>query len=103
MKPCNVRTQVLMEQLWGYIYTLAKHPIVDLLQHPNQLDERHIRRPLRELVKHGVRWWDPAIWPQDFVDGKWEQQYPIAFLVANLRNLRTGSVNVFMAICKGTL
>lgn len=100
MKPCNVLTQVLMEQLWGCIYTLAKHPTLHLL---DQLDERPIKELLRELIKHGVRWWEPANWPQDFINGKWEQQYPIAFLVANLGNPKTGSIVVLKAICDGML
>jgi hypothetical protein len=98
-KPCNALTQVLMEQLWGYIYTIAKHPHLD----NDQLDECHFRNLLRGMNEYGVRWWDPANWPQDLVDGKWEQVCPVAFLVANLGNLRPGSLKMLMAICNGTL
>ena len=99
-KPCNVLTQVLMEQLWGYVYTIAKHPTLDSA---DQLDMSQFRVFLRVLNKHGVQWWDPANWPQDLIDGEWEQVCPVAFLVANLGDLRPGSLKMLMAICDGML
>ncbi len=91
---------MLMEQLWGYVYTLAVLPLVDPSE---EIDLHHIRAPLQKLQKHGVRWWDPKVWPQDFTDGKWEQQYPIPFLADHLGDPPTNSLNALLGMCTGKL
>ena len=90
-----------MDQLWCYFCTRAKHPTMDLVNAPTQMDTRHVRQLLSELHKHGVDWTDPSIWPEDYVGTKWERQIPIPFLLENMGGYRTGSIRIIVAISEG--
>ncbi len=93
--------QVLMDQLWCYFYTCAKHPTMDLIRYPTQLEVKHMRQLLSILYTHGVDWTDPSAWPEDFVDGKWERQIPLPFLLENIGSGRNASKKIISAICEG--
>ncbi|CAL5221738.1 g3987 [Coccomyxa viridis] len=92
--------EVLMDQLWCYFYTCAKHPTMDLIRYPTQLEVKHMRQLLSILYTHGVDWTDPSAWPEDFVDGKWVRQIPLPFLLENIGSGRNASKKIISAICE---
>ncbi len=92
-----------MDQLWCYFYTCAKHPTMDLIRYPNQLEVKHMRQLLGILYTHGVDWTDPSAWPEDFVEGKWERQIPLPFLLENIGSGRNASMRIISAFCEGEL
>ena len=92
-----------MDQLWCYIYAFPKNPLLDWIRHPNEIDSKRIRRLLKRLHTHGVDWTDPSAWPEDSVDGKWERQIPIPFLLQHSGPRAAACTAVIQAICQGDL
>lgn len=90
-----------MEELWCYLYTTAKHPAMDLVTHPNQINTEHLCQLLEILHLNGIDWTDASIWPEEFIDGKWQKLIPIDFFLANIGNGTTGSTKIISAICSG--
>ncbi len=90
-----------MDQLWSCIYTCAKHPAMEALQQPYQLTTSYFRTLLRSLHDHGVDWMDPSAWPEDYVDGHWERQIPIPFLLESVKTGTASSTTITTAICEG--
>ncbi len=89
-----------MDQLWCFFYTYAKEPQYDLQQQSGMLIS-HVCQLLRTLYTHGVDWTDPSAWPEDYVDGHWERQIPIPFLLENLRPGAFSTTAIIDAMCKG--
>ena len=90
-----------MTQLWSYIYTLAKTPDFVGIEQPSDGDLKGLRKFLTFLHAHGVDWTDPSAWPVDFVNGHWERQSPILFLLESFAPGRICSINIVPAICRG--
>lgn len=92
-----------MDQLWCIIYSFAKNPSKDRGKLSSGPDARCLGHLLRMLHSHGVDWTDPSAWPEDFVDGHWEQQIPIPFLLESCEPGKEDVLEIHEAICKGTL
>ena len=95
--------QVLMDQLWCYIYTCTRDPMFQEGRRLSELEIKRIQLLLTKLYTHGVDWTDPSAWPEDSVNGKWERQIPIPFLLENSGPRVTACLKVIHAICKGEL
>ena len=93
--------QVLMDQLWCYIYTYANTPGFGLMGLPGEGDIALMRRLLKTLHTHGVDWTDPSAWPEDCVNGRWERQIPIPFLLEHGGPGGESSLAIIQGICEG--
>ena len=92
-----------MDQMWSCIYTLLRTPGLDLIGYPKDDDVTKMRQLLRKLHSHGVDWTDPSAWPEDFIDGQWEQPIPIPFLLEKPGFRSKSSTNLICGICEGDL
>ena len=92
---------MLIDQLWCFFYTAAKRPATLLQEHLSQ-DVSHVHQFLRQLHKHGVDWTDSSAWPEDYVEGRWERQIPIPFLLEN-HSYSTSEITltILIVICQG--
>ena len=82
-----------MDQLWCLIYTVSAEEL-------STSDVQLIRQLLGTLHSHGVDWTDPSAWPEDYVDGHWERQIPIPFLLEQHKPGRR-NLKVVQAFCEG--
>ena len=90
-----------MDQLWCYIYTCTKDPLLDMIRHATHVDIKRIRKLLKRLYTGGVDWTDPSAWPEDYVNGRWKRQNPISFLLENSGPRVAACIGVINAICSG--
>ena len=93
-----------MDQLWCCIYTIAKPLLVGPKRDMNFMrtsDGLKLREILQTLHSSGVDWTDPSSWPEDCVDGRWERQIPIPFLLESCGADREANTLIIWAICEG--
>ena len=84
-----------MDQLWCHIHTVTVEP----MSGPRI---KVIRQLLGILHSHGVDWTDLSAWPEDYVDGHWERQIPIPFLLMHYKPGINKNLRVVQVFCEGT-
>ena len=101
---CISSLQVLMDQLWCCIYTIAKPLLVGpqkdmkLMRASGGLT---LRKILQTLHSSGVDWTFHSYLPEEFFVGRWERQIPIPFLLESCGPDREANTLIIWAICEG--